>query len=569
MSYQIKLYSLLVFCISLLIFNLNFRTLTPLDTVPARLLPFNILMGEGLYFDKYIDFFESRYKTTYYFFKSNNHIISHYPIMSGILSLPVYTPFYIVSNLSSATDVSDLYLYSYYLEKISASILTSLTVVLLFLLLQKVFKNIKLSVLFSFLYAFATPAFSINSQGLWQHTSASLFMILSQLLLLYGLEGNKSKRAGNFIFSILAGLLSVFSRPVFFIFFCILNIILFLKEKQNYKKYLAISILGLLLIIYNNLFLYKSSAGAYGEYMGLFNIQFLYTNFLGLIFSPARGLIVYSPILLISLVAYFLVRKYIKDRIKGTFFYINLSFFVLGLILISFWKSWWGGHSWGGRLASDIAISGIILCSYVYHFRKGLVTKIFILSLAVISIFSQAIGVFYNPTGIWDSYPSNVDTNPARLWSLKDNPIFRNLLVGPDLSGIYRNYYYLSDLTNRMYLREERKCKLEKLGESNILGYKTINLRFYNLSNTDWLTTGTLNGAYNLTIRQFYVNNKERKFTMSPIPANLLVPIIKSGSNVNTTVILIPPSNFDYDSILLVPVQDQVTVWEYGCSLNI
>lgn len=483
MSRQIRSYALLVFLIPFLIFNLNFRTIVALDSVPNRLLPFNILMGKGLYFDHYLNYLQTKHQNVYYLLKWQGHYISGSPIASGILSTPIYLPFFIYLKLTTPTlNVVDLYESSYYMEKISASFFSSLSVLMLFLLLLKIFKNLKTSFIFSLIYAFGTQAFSINSQGLWQHGIASFLMIFSQLLLFKGIDQSKPRSINYFNYiSILLALLSAFTRPGFFIYLMLLNIVLFMKDQKNWKGYLFVSFAGIALILSYNSFFYQSLIGSYGASIRTlgganmyFNLSYIPNNLLGLFFSPARGIIFYTPIFMISLLAIFF-RGRVQGDTKKVFFYLNLVFFVSIIVLNSFWKVWWGGHSWGDRLLSDIAISGVILCTYVYFLNRAFWIKFLIILTVTVSIISQSIGAFYYPKGYWDSYPSDIDESTERLWSFTDTPLSRSFLLGPELSGIYRAYYSLKGLEAKFYTKDERLCELKIIKDSNFLftsGYK-------------------------------------------------------------------------------------------------
>jgi hypothetical protein len=85
---------------------------------------------------------------------------------------------------------------------------------------------------------------------------------------------------------------------------------------------------------------------------------FLY-GLLGIPISPIRGLLTYSPVLLVSFVGilFMWVNKY--DLLLK---YLSLGP-VLLLILYSKWHFWWGGETYGPRLISDIAL---FICFYVY-----------------------------------------------------------------------------------------------------------------------------------------------------------------------------------------------------------
>jgi hypothetical protein len=50
--------------------------------------------------------------------------------------------------------------------------------------------------------------------------------------------------------------------------------------------------------------------------------------------------------------------------------------------------------------------------------------------LAVYSVLTQMVGVFFYPNGHWDSLPNPVNGTNGRMWNWRDNPIGRSLQGG-------------------------------------------------------------------------------------------------------------------------------------------
>ena len=67
----------------------------------------------------------------------------------------------------------------------------------------------------------------------------------------------------------------------------------------------------------------------------------------GLLFSPARGLVWFSPVLLLGLVS--VVAVWRNQRLRAL---IPLQ---LGTVLAGKWFDWWGGLTWGYRPVCDAA----------------------------------------------------------------------------------------------------------------------------------------------------------------------------------------------------------------------
>lgn len=144
---------------------------------------------------------------------------------------------------------------------------------------------------------------------------------------------------------------------------------------------------------------------------------------LGNLMSPSRGLFVYSPVFILALSGFVLALCNREDRS------LNISFgvmVVIHFIAISRYPHWWGGHSFGPRLMTDVVP---FLCYFVAFNLEtmGTMSKIkrralvgcFVL-LAVASVFVHGRGAISSQPWTWNYAPDNVDQNPARLWDWND-----------------------------------------------------------------------------------------------------------------------------------------------------
>lgn len=419
----------LLFLLCLLIYNLNSKTIGAGDNFPAALLPFNIFMGEGLFFDKFYEYikYAKPEEAVYYFLPFKEHYISAYPLLGGILSLVIYLPFYLYLSFNNLLSLDILFNQALQLEKLSASILTAFSVVLFYLLIFKISKNLKLSLLFSLIFAFCTQAFSVSSQALWQHTSANLFFIISQLFLILGLGSIRKKRL-LIILAIIFALLSFYSRLNFLLYVFLLTGFLFFVDKKNIAVYFLISTVGIALLFIHNIYFYNSLVGGYSVLASNKPKGNFIDSFLGLIFSPSRGMLFYTPFFIFSILI-FMVKDKLRLLKEKLLFYLHFSYFILGIFLNSFWGAWWGGHSWGDRLLTDIAPSAVILSFLFYTNSKNKVLKLLFIVLILYSVFTQSLGAFVSTKTKWNSHPTNIDYDTKRLWDFSDSPINRSLKI--------------------------------------------------------------------------------------------------------------------------------------------
>jgi hypothetical protein len=160
------------------------------------------------------------------------------------------------------------------------------------------------------------------------------------------------------------------------------------------------------------------------------------TGFVGLLASPSRGIFIYTPIIVFSILGYSKISKLSNEIVKNFLLISGIS--ILGQILLySAFVCWWGGWSYGPRFLTGILpVLFIFLGLYLKDAHMNIKQKknlfiIFIFSILLIwSIFVQFVGAFYYPNGDWDGSPNNVDQHPEKCWYWNDTQIMRSFNAG-------------------------------------------------------------------------------------------------------------------------------------------
>lgn len=559
---------LLLFLTTFIIFNLNFTPIATGDSIPAALLPFNIFAGRGIFFNEYSALFAHYYNFSPYFFEPfGNYKISSFPIISGILAIPIYLPAYLILTSRGITSPLSLMNYAFIIEKLAASIIASISVVSFFYLLSLISKNPKTSLLFSLIFAFGTQTFSISSQALWQHGTANLFIILS---LIAFLKGCKSLNPFTLNLSILFGGLAFASRSSFLLYLITLTLLIIKHSSKNKWKFLLVFIFISSAIFGHNIFFYKSLFGDRLRYVNAFDITNIPGAFAGLFFSSARGVLIYTPIYLLSFALFLYKKRLYQEKYLPIIKLSGISCLLI-IGLYSLWGLWWGGWAWGNRFFADLAVLAILLVYFVYKYaleHKHTYLLLLIYILASYSVSIQLIGVFNYPNTAWDNYPGNIDKNPSRQWQISDNPIHRSLAIGPNLSNGPRLYYWLTHKKKPgIYKGIERNCTLKVLAQNTWLGYSKIKLAFSNNSSVDWITVGEDPFMDDLTLVQIYLLSGKTSEIISPItPANL-PQVIHAHETITVETVLIPP-NQTYKSVKITPAQANM-LWHNSCQIEI
>ena len=154
-------------------------------------------------------------------------------------------------------------------------------------------------------------------------------------------------------------------------------------------------------------------------HLSLFNTPIL-AGIAGVLVSPGRGLLVYSPVFVFSVVGMVVAwrePRYLYLR------YLSVAPLLL-LIIISKWIGWWGGDCYGPRLLADVTP---ILCFLLYpaadHCKGKKAVKYAIIGLAVLSIGMHAIGAGRDRVAgpAWTEH-YEIGRHPERLWMWRDSP---------------------------------------------------------------------------------------------------------------------------------------------------
>src|SRR6185295_2872648 len=184
------------------------------------------------------------------------------------------------------------------MEKLSASLMAALSASLLYLLLRRR-APASIALLLTLAYAFGTTTWVISSQALWQHGMAELLVICALLLLTAPCTAPRALAAG-----LLVGLIAC-NRPPDVILAAALGAYgLFWAGRRAVLLVAAAAVPAGLVLLYN-LGVAGHFAGGYGRVGDASFFQHdLLSGLGGLLFSPTRGLFVFSPFLLFLVLAW-------------------------------------------------------------------------------------------------------------------------------------------------------------------------------------------------------------------------------------------------------------------------
>ena len=268
------------------------------------------------------------------------------------------------------------------------------------------------------------------SQSLWQHGTLQLFSILGLYFVLDHLKSSNFKPFSAFFGGLFYGL-AILSRPTAGLGLLFIGILALIKL-NNIKSILKTGVflaLGVFLNVafflwYNNKYYVGIENQGYasqllGSWLSPFPISFI-----GVWLSPSKGILTYSPVFLFSFVGFYVaVKKGLKENLQYLFYFLIV---IIHTLVISFWKHWYGGYSFGYRMSSDV-IPYLVLLIVPYIKSSWYDRKHFWFSaLFVFSILVQVFGIIFFD-GIWHAAYDTGFKNTSWLWSLKDSELMFNI----------------------------------------------------------------------------------------------------------------------------------------------
>lgn len=135
----------------------------------------------------------------------------------------------------------------------------------------------------------------------------------------------------------------------------------------------------------------------------------------GVLVSPARGLFVYQPILLLLPLA---LAAHFRSRSAPSGFYpFALTAAGLQVLLAASWFMWWGGHCNGSRLVSEaVPVLALAVAPAVGRLLRSPIGRVAFAVLAVGGLMAHHNLAYHFGSTVWNVDPADVDFDTGRLW---------------------------------------------------------------------------------------------------------------------------------------------------------
>jgi len=317
----------------------------------------------------------------------------------------------------------DLFASNVVVQSLAASLYAALAAALLYGLLRR-FLPPRPATAFALAFAFGTPMWSIASRGLWQHGPLLLLLLIVFDMLLRARDGKPE--IIDYVSLPLAAAFTI--RPTAALWVAAITLYVAACYRNRLPRYLAWSLPVAAPWFAYHLLTRHSLLPLYFHTFADYSAAAVSSGLAAQLFSPSRGLLVFSPFLLFPAVGFL-----IAMRRRWLFPLAPLAGVVVALhaILVAPWSP---GHCYGSRYYADTLPVFALFLAPAYDAWKALNAPRLRFALAACfwacvaaSVLIHARGATASAVHEWNSTPANVDLAPARIWDWRDPQFLRGL----------------------------------------------------------------------------------------------------------------------------------------------
>ncbi|HEX3979658.1 MAG TPA: hypothetical protein VHW93_00450, partial [Acidimicrobiales bacterium] len=305
-------------------------------------------------------------------------------------------------------------------------------------------------------FALATPAWGTASRSMWQHGPSMLCIALGLLFAFRAQAGRRGWMGMGAAFA--AGYAM---RPTDSIVIMVIVVWMVVAQRRHLLAAVAGAVPPLAILVAVNLTIYHQPLSPYFTGGQSFDVSgTMAVALAGNLVSPARGLLIFCPLVVLSAVG--IVVRWRAGELDA--FWKALAVIpVLHWIVVSAFKHWWGGDSYGPRFFTDLMPIFVVLALPAVEVlarwlapsptstasadaataagpaTPSLRWRRLLVALAIValvwSVGVEAQGAILRSAWCWNNEPTDVDAHPSKLWDWSD-PQFargiRTVIWGPD-----------------------------------------------------------------------------------------------------------------------------------------
>jgi hypothetical protein len=342
----------------------------------------------------------------YAWLQHGGHAYNTYPLGPSVVALPLV---FTADRLGI-----DCVAQSFALQMVLAALCAMATVVLLYAIALRFLPPFP-SLVAAGLFFFGTGLLSSNGNAYWTHTVSTVFVLLAiWSLVRYRSNRNGLRDAGLGLTLFFA----YFCRPTAALFVVFALIALFFYHPKSALRTAVWTGLGLACYFGFNHHEFGSFLTPYAAqpFAGSHPLVALY----GLLCSPNRGLLVYSPFLAIFLI----FSPVLWRRRRDPLLLVALVWPFSLIAILSFWSNWWGGHSFGPRLLVDVLPGFFLLgCLIAASLARPKTFFALCLVLGLPSLWIHYQGLHDQKAWDWNERV-DIDRHPEKNFDWRDMQLF-------------------------------------------------------------------------------------------------------------------------------------------------
>ena len=520
-----------LFVVAFVGYNANFRAMASYDSLAASLLPFQLWHGKGLALDDWVDHIPDQIRYSMHVGR-NGHWYSVYPVVTPVLVSPLYLPTLLVPTFRPEDPRVGGFVRAG-MEKLSASVVASLSVAVVFLVLAELAAP-ALAAGLALIYAFATPTWTISSQGLWQHGFSQLFLAAA----LWLLARRRDLSASTLVVLGMLVALMPLNRPHMAPYAAALGWIVLRRSGSRVVLFLLGGIPAALPFLIHNVTAFGSILGGYryaqfpNGPQDLTPRSFSVEHLSGLLFGW-RGLLVFCPFLLVLVLRWRWPRRFTREEVG-----VLLLAWLAVVVLMSGYEFWYGGYCYGPRYLVDGMPWLVALAAAPCQALRSRLTRGCFAAAVGVAVMIQAIGAFCFPGG-------NSGALADEPWNPLKSETFMAALAGP------RSPHFLGWLAPKTGLYEElppaaTRGRLEWVEppprDWESLRVQLLEVRVTNSGDWAWSSIGTKGGEHAVQLSVTIESGGERAPPEHPDSARWLARRLGPGEVTTRTLWSMAPA---------------------------
>jgi hypothetical protein len=381
-------HAVILFLVIWLVYNSNSARLGMIDCIPAPQMAISLLRQGNMDLDEYSHTYRD-VALRESLMQANGHWVSRWPPGTALFCIPFYALPVVLGVQVPSLDVDML-------AKLMGSVLTAASALFIYLCLRR-FASRRGATWMTIAYALGTAAFHISGQDTWAHGPVQFCLAA----VLYIALGESRRRGWHVLAGFLIGLM-VAARPQSVAL--LLPLLLWIAYRNGILVGFWYALGGLLpalfLAGYNMHYFGTPGFGGYEKIIGGgWNLDGLPKAFLGLLISPNRGMLIFSPFLLFCIHGAGVGLRQAERRYRVLALALVVGL-MSHLLVTASWRAWHAILSYGSRYSTDVLPYWALLGGFaIDRIRSRRLWRRVFATTVVVSILIHSLAVY------WDIQP--------------------------------------------------------------------------------------------------------------------------------------------------------------------